>query len=196
MKSCGFLWRYSDEEQVPNLKHTNDVMGAYVTAGARLSLYHFLEKVQENALYCDTDSIIYLQKKSEPPTIECGDNLGDMQDELKPGEYNEKFVSGGPKNYAYRVVNEKDVTKTVCKVGGINLNYNTSKVVNFDVIRKIDLKGGPRDVVTVHTDKKIKRKRNGGGVSIVTEPEVKIYRISFLKRRRLSYNNSVPFGYK
>jgi hypothetical protein len=119
-----------------------------------------------------------------------------MQDELKPGEYIEEFVSGGPKNYAYRVVNDKDVTKTVCKVRGITLNYSASKMVNFHVIRKMVLNGGPRGVVTLHTEKKIKRKRNGGGVSIVTEPEDKIYRISFLKRRRLSDNNSVPFGNK
>jgi ribosome biogenesis protein Nip4 len=57
-------WRYSDEEQVPNLKHTNEVLGAYVTTGERLRLYHFLDKVQEIALYCDTDSIIYVQKKA------------------------------------------------------------------------------------------------------------------------------------
>jgi hypothetical protein len=71
-------WRYSDEEQVSNLKHTNEVLGAYVTAGARLRLrlYRFLNKVQKNALYCDTDSIIYVEKKGEPPLIECGDNLG------------------------------------------------------------------------------------------------------------------------
>jgi hypothetical protein len=59
------------------------------------------------------------------------------------------------------------------------------------------LKGGPQDVVLVHTDKKIKRKRkDGGGVSLISEPEDKIYRVSFFKRRRLSNNNSVPFGYK
>jgi hypothetical protein len=28
-------WRYSDEEKIPNLKHTNEVLGAYVTASAR-----------------------------------------------------------------------------------------------------------------------------------------------------------------
>jgi hypothetical protein len=57
---------------------------------------------------------------------------------------------------------------------------------------------GPDDAVTVHT-KKIKRKRKkgkGGEVSIITEPEDKIYRIPFFKRRRLNGNNSVPFGYK
>jgi len=53
--------------------------------------------------------------------------------------------------------------------------------------------------VTVHSDHKIKRKRKSGGgviVSIVTEPEDKIYRISFFKRRRLNDETSLPFGYK
>jgi hypothetical protein len=52
--------------------------------------------------------------------------------------------------------------------------------------------------VIVHTEKKMKSKRTGGGgtVSIVTEPEDKMYRISFFKRRRLADNASVPFGYK
>jgi hypothetical protein len=172
-------WRYSDEEKIPNLKHTNEVLGAYVTASARLRLYHLLDRVGENALYCDTDSIIFVQRENRAPMIECGDNLGDMQSELKPGEYIREFVSGGPKNYAYRVVNAEGVVKTVCKVRGIRLNYNPSKLVNFDVIRKMVLKGGPRDVVTVHTNKKIKRKRKGGRVNIVTEPEDKIYRVSF-----------------
>ena len=52
------------------------------------------------------------------------------------------------------------------------------------------------DVVTVHTDKKIKRKREKDGrVQILSEAEGKIYRVSFFKRRRLQDNNSVPFGY-
>jgi len=53
------------------------------------------------------------------------------------------------------------------------------------------------DVVNVHTERKIKRKRTGEGlVAIVTKPEDKIYRISFFKRRRLGDNTSVPFRYK
>jgi len=60
-------------------------------------------------------------------------------------------------------------------------------------------KPSPETVINVHTEKKIKRKRKvveGGLVSIVTEPEDKIYRISFSKRRRLDDHTSVPFGYK
>jgi len=92
--------------------------------------------------------------------------------------------------------------KTVCKVRGITLNYSTSQLANFDLIREMILKTGrttaddDEDVVTVHTDKKIKLKRQKvGRVQILSEAEDKIYRVSFFKRRQLHDNNSVPFGY-
>jgi hypothetical protein len=129
--------------------------------------------------------------------IECGDRWGDMTDELKQGEYISEFVSAGPKNYAYKICEyDSGQVQTVCKVRGITLNYNASRLVNFEVIRDMILYGGPDDTVTVHTDKKIKRKKRGVGVAIVTEPEDKIYRVCFQKRRRLNDNTSVPFGYK
>ena len=49
--------------------------------------------------------------------------------------------------------------------------------------------------MTLHTKKMIKRKIDDGGVHVVTELEEKIYRVSFLKRRRLINNSSVPFGF-
>jgi hypothetical protein len=72
------------------------------------------------------------------------------------------------------------------------------QTVNFDVMKGMILGRMEEHVVTVHTDKKIKRKRTGGGgtVSIVTESEDNLYRITFFKRRRLAENTSVPFGYK
>ena len=191
-------WKFTAEERVPSLRHTNEVIGAYVTAGARIHLYRYLDRVGENVLYCDTDSILYVQPRDEPPLIDTGDNLGDMTSELKPGQYIAEFVSGGPKNYAYRMLDAQGRSETVCKVRGITLNYTASQLVNFDVIRDMILNREPDSVVVVHTDHKIKRKkrRSKGAVSIITEPEDKRYRISFFKRRRLNDNNSVPFGYK
>ena len=49
-------WQYSADERVPSLRHTNEVIGAYVTSGARIHLYSFLDKLQEKAIYTDTDS--------------------------------------------------------------------------------------------------------------------------------------------
>jgi hypothetical protein len=34
-------WRYTDEENIPSVRHTNEVIGAFVTAGASLHLYVF-----------------------------------------------------------------------------------------------------------------------------------------------------------
>jgi hypothetical protein len=129
--------------------------------------------------------------------IEFGDRLGDITDKLKRGEYISEFVSAGPKNYAYKICEHGNGNvQTVCKVRGITLNYSASRLVNFEVIQDMILNGEPDDTVTVHTDKKIKRKKRGAGVAIVTEPEDKSYRVCFQKRRRLNDNTSVPFWYK
>ena len=108
-------WRYASEEQVPSLRHTNEVVGAYVACGGRLHLYDYLDRLGERALYCDTDSVIFVQKDGEPPLIQCGDARCEMTSELKGTEFISEFVSGCPKNYAYKlcdsVTGEK---KTVC----------------------------------------------------------------------------------
>jgi hypothetical protein len=93
-------WQFIAEENLPSLRHTNEVLGAYVTSSARVHLYSYLDRLQEKALYCDTDSVFYIQGEDESMLIECGDRLGDMTDELKPGEYISEFVSAGPKNSA------------------------------------------------------------------------------------------------
>ena len=160
-----------------------------------MHLYKYLDRLGERALYCDTDSLLYIEDEVGPRLVECGDKLGDMTNELGEGEYIEEFVSGGPKNYAFKVRN-RDVTRS--KVRGITLNYTAMQLVNFNVIREMILKGTP-ETVTDHTAKKIKRKRAGGGgtcVALVSEPEDKIYRLSFLKRRRLDNNKYLPFGYR
>jgi len=53
-------WKYVEEEEnMPVLRHTNEVIGAYVTTGARLKLYTYLDWFR--VLYCDTNSIIFIQ---------------------------------------------------------------------------------------------------------------------------------------
>jgi len=59
-------WKVTAEENVPYLPHTNVVIGAYVTAGARIHMYSFLDRLQENAIYCDTVSVIFIQPSGEP----------------------------------------------------------------------------------------------------------------------------------
>jgi len=59
---------------VPNLPLTNIVIGGYVTAGARIYEYRYLDRLRENAFYCDSDSVIYIRPRDEYQLIECDAN--------------------------------------------------------------------------------------------------------------------------
>ena len=109
----------------------NVVIAAFTTAYARLKLYDLLDLLQERALYYDTDSVIYVHQpdKPDPPL---GNYLGDLMDELN-GDYITSFVSGGPKNYAYRTKKGKTDTK----IRGITLDYAATGKINHDVIREL-----------------------------------------------------------
>ena len=52
-------WKYAAEGKIPNLPHTNEIIESYVTAGARIHLYAYLDKLQDRAIHTDTDSVIY-----------------------------------------------------------------------------------------------------------------------------------------
>jgi hypothetical protein len=54
-------WQFSSEERAPSLRHFNEVMGAFVTAGARIHLYSYLDRLQKKAIYFDTDSVLHIQ---------------------------------------------------------------------------------------------------------------------------------------
>ena len=58
-------WRYIALEMFPKLRHTNEVIGAYVTAGARIHLYFYLGSLQKRALCCDTGLVIYIHPTAE-----------------------------------------------------------------------------------------------------------------------------------
>ena len=98
-------WKYK-EQFVEASQKTNVIVAAYTTALARLKLYGYLERLGERTLYCDTDSIVFTSKEGEwRPTT--GDYLGDLTDEV-PNNRIKVFVSGGPKNYAYKLEKPDD----------------------------------------------------------------------------------------
>lgn len=78
---------------------TNIFIACFTTALARLKLYAELEKLGEQVLYYDTDSVIYSWKEGERfiPTVIF---LADMTDELE-GDTIMGFGSAGPKSYCY-----------------------------------------------------------------------------------------------
>ena len=169
----------------------NVVIAAFTTAYARLKLYDLLDLLQERVLYYDTDSVIYVHKpgKPDPPL---GNYLGDLTNELDPGDYITSFVSGGPKNYAYRTKKGKTDTK----IRGITLDYAASGKLNHDVIR---------DLVHLHTDCETDAKvtvdipfkitRDKKEKNIVTKKMRKDYRVVYNKRVITENYETLPYGY-
>ena len=102
---------YKDVVAKPNPKG-NIFIAAFTTAHARLHLYKDLVKLDERALYCDTDSIVFTHKTGEY-TPQLGNFLGEWTDEVAPGERIVEFTTCGPKNYSYHTVNSRGKTPPV-----------------------------------------------------------------------------------
>ena len=89
-------WRYIAQENVPKLQHTNEVSEPTSPQEQGFTCTVILT-VCKRALYCDTDSVIYIQPTAESQLVQTGDYLGAMTSELKPGFHIEEFLSVGPK---------------------------------------------------------------------------------------------------
>ena len=180
-------WRYK-EQFIESSGHTNVVIAAYTTAQARLKLYGYLETLQERALYADTDSVIFHTPRDiihKPPL---GNFLGDLTDEVPFGHIID-FVSAGPKNYAYKVKREDSKIETVCKVRGITMNFNSTKTINFESMKRIVTEN--RSETLNVTDKAIVRHKG----RIVTTELSKTYRFAYDKRSVKNNFQTLPFGY-
>lgn len=122
------------DEDAAGGKTTNIFIAAFTTCWARLRLYHHLDTVERNALYFDTDSVIYKWWPGQPE-IPLGNFLGDMTDELDPGDgtrdFIVEFVSCGPKNYGYRT----NKGNTEVKVRGFTLNVRGQEHLHFDSMK-------------------------------------------------------------
>jgi hypothetical protein len=182
----GLKWKSKVEFQ-EGLTNVNVVLAAYTTAQARLKLYSLLEKLDTRVLYFDTDSVVYISRQGlwDPPL---GDYLGELKDETK-GVPITRFVSGGPKNYAYQLLDGS----TVCKIRGFTLNHRTSLILNFEKIKEMVLNTeNPEIVETVDPNRLI---RNPDG-TMYTKPLKKSYKLVYDKRWLAPEGfYTYPYGY-
>ena len=127
---CMYITYKSNEFRTPAL-NTNVIIASYLSSHARLELYRCFEMLEDRALYCDTDSIIYIHVDGMYNSPLC-EFVGGMTNEL--GEnYSTEYLPKGLKNYAY------------CTCDGIQVikvKYFTSNVVasqhfTFDVMKEM-----------------------------------------------------------
>ncbi|XP_048240234.1 uncharacterized protein LOC125373278 [Haliotis rufescens] len=110
------------EEFQTSHSHFNVAIAAWVTAQARLKLYETLALVGRRVLYFDTDSVIYIHRPHDTNS-DFGHSLVEFTDELD-GNTIKMFVSGGPKNHGFELMNPRpDGTLTTCK--GFTNNTST-----------------------------------------------------------------------
>jgi hypothetical protein len=185
---------------------TNIIIAAFTTCHARLQLFEELKKLDKRVLYfvslnfsfsslynqiyilCmkDTDSIFFISKPGQyEPKL--GNYLGNFTNEIDPvcGDYIDEFVSGGPKNYGYKT----NIGYTDCTVKGLNFNFLTSLVINYDVIKQIVTEDSSRVVRAPQ----FKFKREHWHVKTVIES--KLYRYLYDKRIVLPNMETLPYGY-
>ncbi|XP_071151541.1 uncharacterized protein [Mytilus edulis] len=184
-------WR-NKAEFVESSGRTNVVLAAYTTSQARLKLYSYLEQLGQRVLYADTDSIVFTVKEGEwEPSL--GDYLGDLTDEVPENKITH-FVTGGPKNYAYKLHKPDDRgNQTICKVRGVTLNYKNALSINFETVREMVTNGSQDDKITVWDENKITRDKQN--TRIITSRESKDYKIVFDKRVITEKFITKPYGY-
>ncbi|KAJ1518855.1 hypothetical protein ONE63_011531 [Megalurothrips usitatus] len=184
------------EDSEDSLVTSSLVHAAFTTCYGRLHLYKYLDMVGGRALYHDTDSVCYLAKPGLPdPPI--GRHLGDLTDQIQDdygaGSFCFEFVSGGAKNYSYKIAvgGSLDNVKVVTKVRGISINSSNDDLLTFENLRDMVLSDHPikRDIPL---PSQIARLR---GWRIVTRDTTKAWRVCLNKRRRVDKERTVPYGY-
>jgi hypothetical protein len=174
----------------------NHAVASFVTSYARIHLYSFMEKLGENLLYADTDSVVFLTAPGKPdlPTGAC---LGEMSCEIysthKKHDTIKSFVTVGPKSYGYQLRDNPDIKCVKCK--GITLNYNTSRKINMEYMVDLVTRDGFRQERTeVAYTNQIKRDRKK--VKIMSINTFKSFGFTFDKRLvdNVTYK-TLPIGY-
>ena len=157
---------------------------------ARLKLYSYLNRLQEQVLYYDTDSVIYRWRPGQC-SIKTGDYLGEMTDELD-GEHIVEFVSGGAKNYGY----ETSGGKFECKVRGFTLNVRGRERLNYQTMKEHILNTLTDDSVPIPVVNPNHFHRDQTHKKMKLVRQEKKYRLVFDKRVvDRDTKRSYPFGY-
>ncbi len=194
--------RQNEQEGINMPKNINLGIAAYTTVNARRRIYKQLNHLQEQVLYCDTDSVMFIYNPNDPSKnklpIDCGDMLGQWKSEFPSGVHMIDFFAGcGPKNYAFKTSDGKSVVK----IKGISMNpqnkvkFNYEKIIEF--AKSFALPAIERPVEESAASFSIKRNR----LNKALQPSelVKKYSCTFSKRKIVvkdkdSFIDSFPWG--
>lgn len=187
--------RYGHTNSARAPSNTHYFLGASCTAQARLKLQGMLRHVgPERALYCDTDSVVYVEREDdeEERRVKTGEALGQWSSELDEGVWGEEFMALAPKCYLLQY-NEagrmKERESGIIKAKGVTLTRDNLKVIHADSMRKIILNevfgdiDGDGKTFTVQASTFNIRMDHGGDRSMTNLYGSKVVRCVYSKRK-------------
>ncbi len=184
-------YNYNSSLRAPS--NTHYYLGGSCTAQARLKLTSMLRKVgKERALYCDTDSVVYVEKEGDDE-IETGEALGQWSSELDEGVWGVEFLSLAPKCYTLLYNDkgrEKEKESGILKTKGVTLTAQNLKNIHADNMRKIiltevfgDMNGDDLPSFVVQAKTFNIRMDHGGDRSMINMHGEKVVRCVYSKRK-------------
>ena len=124
------------------------ILGAYVTAHARMRLWQLMEQYGDKVLYHDTDSVI-LKLGPSDTVPRTGGNLGELTDELD-GKRGVEFAGLAPKTYCLKL-ETGEVAKIKAKGIPLDKDARNKAILSYDWMIKAGkdmLKGRVSEAVT------------------------------------------------
>jgi len=192
-------WKFKNDSH-SHCKYYNIAVAAYVAAHARLKLYELMEKIEKqrpySLLYHDTDSVLYI-KHNDDEEIETGDYLGELTNEIKTnygdGAKCIGFVSLGPKNYGYEVIDQNGNIISNIKTKGISQVVHAANCITFEeMLRLANVYAHSDETIEIPVPQRqfiINRHSQ-----IFTRYFDKIYR-AISEKRVIHGNITLPYGY-
>ncbi|GFT14925.1 uncharacterized protein TNCV_3483701 [Trichonephila clavipes] len=112
----------------------------------------------------------------------------EFTDELNGGTIT-SFVTGGPKNYAYKLSDGSEV----CKIRGFTLNFQNSLVLNYESVKELVSSMDASRFMTITNPRKITRDKKKRKVE--NKIESKTYKMVYDKRVIQDDFSTLPYGY-
>lgn len=172
-------------------RNTNVVIAAFTTAYGRVELYHAMDKVKNQLLYVDTDSLMYVSNgENDLPT---GVFLGNLTDEITDafgvGAYGISFVSSGPKTYCLEIKTASGDKKFITRCKGFSLKDGNENIIHRDSLRALVMGH------ETHITARYQQFKAGpyGGVDLIEGG--KNLKNTYRKRKMIQDYKTLPWGY-
>lgn len=189
-------WSFREEVVTMTARASKNIClaaAAYTTSQARKILYRDLAAAGTDLLYCDTDSILWIENENTKYRPQMGSGVGQLADEIAPyGKdcYIAEWTCFGPKSYSYRIkrTGSDEIVQEIVKCKGLLNKHSNSDVLNFENMKKMLFD----DHVIETSATTIVRKKH---FRIETDSVTKKFQFTFTKRVVMPDFSTYPYGH-